>query len=133
MALTNRRGFTLIELMVVMLILAVIATIAWRMTAGNVPIAKWETARAEMAEIQKAITEWSLSNNNEFPDSLDEIADRFPGGRTPIDPFKEPYLYEKTEKGFRLTCLGADETEGGTDMADLDIVFDQTGQVQPEE
>jgi general secretion pathway protein G len=133
MARKHRRGFTLIELMVVIVILGIIAGIAWRVTVSNVPLSKWEAARTEMAEITKSLNEWSINHSGEFPDGLDEVADQFAGGRVPVDPFKEPYQYERTEKGFMLTCLGADGAAGGTEKADLDIVFDERGQAQPEE
>ena len=133
MARKHRRGFTLIELMVVIVILGIIAGIAWRVTVNNIPTSKWEAARTEMAEIQKALLDWSINNDGEFPDTLDDIADKFAGGRTPVDPFKEPYQYERTEKGFTLICLGADKVAGGADKADLDIVFDERGQAHPED
>jgi general secretion pathway protein G len=133
MARKHKRGFTLIELMVVIVILGIIAGIAWRVTVSNVPTSRWEAARTEMAEITKSLQEWSLDNGGEFPDSLNQVADQFAGGRVPVDPFKEPYQYERTEKGFTLTCLGADKVTGGTEKADLDIVFDERGQAQPEE
>jgi type II secretion system protein G len=133
MARTHRRGFTLIELMVVIVILGIIAAIAWRMTTDNVPDSKWDIARTEMAEITKALQEWSMKHEGEFPDSLDEVAAQFPAGRTPLDPFKEPYLYERTDEGFTLTCLGADKAEGGAEKPDADIIFDHRGQLQPAE
>ena len=133
MARKHRRGFTLIELMVVIVILGIIAAIAWRATVNNIPISQWETTRTEMAELHKALLDWSVNHDGDYPESLDEIADSFPGGRVPVDGFKEPYIYERRERGFSLKSLGADKAEGGQDKADRDIVFDERGQMEPAE
>lgn len=134
MATSRKRGFTLVELMVVILILGIIGTIAVYYSTGRVEPTKWESARTEVSQLQKALNTWALTHNNEYPDSLEAIAADFPGGRVPHDPFtSEPYLYERTEEGFELTCFGKDGVEGGAKEEDRDIVFDQRGQFIPED
>jgi general secretion pathway protein G len=134
MARHSVHGFTLIELMVVILILGLLAGVAWHYAAGSVPPAKWESARTEMMEIHKALSQWSMENGGDYPETLADAKDKFPGRRVPKDPFTDaPYEYERTETGFTLTCLGMDKAQGGDGKENRDILFDETGQVAPED
>jgi hypothetical protein len=41
----------------------------------------------------------------------------------PVDPWNRAFSYEKTVRGYRLTCLGADGAAGGDgDAADLLVI-----------
>lgn len=121
-------GFTLVELMVVIVILGIIGTIAFVFVLDNPDKAKWEKARTEMGEIHKALGVYAVENDNTYPDSLEAISKSFPGGKVPSDPFtKSPYQYEPQGDTFRLICLGKDQAEGGAEIPNRDIVFDERG------
>lgn len=123
----NKRGFTLIELMVVIVILGIIGTIAFVFVLDNPDRARWQKAQTEMAEIVKALNTYHLHNGGQYPDSLDQVADKF-NNKVPVNPFtKQPYVYEKTTNGFTLTCYGKDDAPGGEKDADKDIVFTERG------
>lgn len=134
MARKHRQGFTLIELMVVIVILGLIAGIAWQLTTDRVPLAKWDTTRTEMGELYKALEAYSLSNDGDYPENLEEIAGQFSGGRVPKDAFsKEPYIFERTDSGFLLTSYGSDGQRGGDAKPEADIIFNERGQLEPAE
>ncbi len=125
----NNRGFTLIELMVVIVILGIIGTMAFVFVLKNPDEARWTKAQTEMAEIVKALNTFHLKNGGQYPQNLDEVGDQF-NGKVPVDPFsKQPYDYQpgSNGNGFTLTCLGKDEAAGGDKVPEKDIVFTERG------
>ena len=126
----NKRGFTLVELMVVIVILGIIGTMAFVFVLDKPDKAKWEKARSDMAEIHKALNMYATENDGDYPESLEGIAKQF-GGNLPKDPFtKDNFVYEQDQaNGFVLKCLGKDKQDGGTEIPDKDIVFNKFGVV----
>ncbi len=51
----NRKGFTIVELMVVILIVSIIAAVAIPIMRGRVDAAKWSEGRAMAGDIDKAL------------------------------------------------------------------------------
>ncbi len=128
----NNIGFTLIELMVVIVILGIIGTTAFLFVFDNPDKARWGRAQTEMVELSKAVNLYEL-NNGDYPESLADLTESYPNG-PPVDPFsKEIYEYEVGDDGFTITCLGADGAEGGEKPADRDIIVNKVGVVSDNE
>lgn len=90
--------------------------------------ARWEKARSDMGELQKALTQHALEHQGRYPQTLAEVAPMF-GGNLPRDPFtKAEFHYAPTAGGFVLTCLGNDGKPGGNGRPDADIVFTPEGE-----
>ena len=122
-----RRGFTLMELMVVIAILGLLVTMVapnvWNVfKKGNVT-----TAKAQIKSIEGAIANYRL-NHNKVPDDLSELTMPDPDNfndvyidEIPVDPWGNPYEYNKMSNSkFELRSLGADGMPGG-DGEDADI------------
>jgi len=113
--LAKRSGFTLIEIILVVVIIGILAGIAIPQIAGKDDKAKHAAAQATIVSLSTAINMYKLENHV-FPKSLDELLDSskkgypFLGGGNilPKDPWGKPYNY--TSPGshrsydFDLSC-----------------------------
>jgi general secretion pathway protein G len=123
-----KAGFTLLELMVVLLILALLASIAAPRVAKYLSKAKIETAKVQVEALGAAVDSFNLDNGR-FPtesEGLLALVDR-PDGLSSwdgpyvrkrgslTDPWGKPYRYRLPGRAseFDVYTLGADEQEGG--------------------
>lgn len=68
-----RRGFTLIELMVVILIVAILAAVAIPIMRGRIDDAKWSEGKAMMGTIASAIRAFSAQSQGDVTLATDPI------------------------------------------------------------
>jgi general secretion pathway protein G len=130
-----QRGFTLIEIMVVVVIIALMSTVVIVSTAGRVDDAKIARVKQDLRSLDTMLTFYRLDNSR-YPTSeqgLDALV-RKPAdpnltnwkeggyGKIVKDPWKRPYVYQSPgEHGeYDLYSLGADGEPGGEKM-DADI------------
>lgn len=127
---SNAAGFTLVELMVVIAIIAVLATIVGVNVLGAMDDGNKSAAIAQIKEFETALVAYKLKHKK-FPDSLDQLVNPpsgepiLKGGKIPDDPWGNPYIYNlESSRKYVITSYGADGAAGGTDEFDKDISSD---------
>jgi general secretion pathway protein G len=138
-----RHGFTLLELLVVLAIIATLAAVVAPSIFGNVGTAKSTAAKAQLDVFELALTQYRL-DNDAFPTTEQGLAalrarPTSPGldgeppknwrgpyltRPVPLDPWGRPYLYVQpgvvTPTSYDLYSLGRDGRSGG-DGEDADV------------
>jgi len=141
------RGFTLVELMVVIVILGLLAGLVGQRVIKNIAKAKAATAKAQISTFKNALTQYRM-DTGQYPDNsvgLDALISEPPGvsnwaiggyldsPEIPLDPWGNEYDYYYTGdegKPFEIRSFGGDGEEGG-DGEDEDIYdTDVTGTPQ---
>ncbi len=120
----NAEGFTLIELVVVMLIIAGLAALVVPKFFGHVDKAKQQDAQVQIEMLGQALDLYRLENHK-YPTTEEglEALRSYLKKEIPKDPWGNDYVYTAPgEHGdYDLVSYGADNTEGGEEF-DLDIV-----------
>ncbi len=120
----GQAGFTLVELMVVVAIIAVLATTAGIYLFGALDDADQAKAQAEIRALKGAVTAYMLRNNRQLPDTLEQVAPFMDPPRIPDDPWGNPYRYTKHDaRRYTIVSYGANGTPGG-DGINADISSD---------
>jgi general secretion pathway protein G len=83
-------GFTLVELMFAVAVVAVLSTLAIGQLTGYVDRSKSAAARADIALMEMQILRYRNNNDGALPQSLAQI-----GNSTLLDPWQRPYHYTR--------------------------------------
>ena len=133
MRVRDARGFTLIELMVVVVILGILAGLIIPKIMGKPEEAKRLKARMQVEQLEQALKLYYL-DNGEYPTTeqglnalvekpaTEPVPKRWKEGgylekkKIPADPWDNPFVYISPgvhDKDFDLVSYGADKEEGG--------------------
>jgi general secretion pathway protein G len=137
----RRGGFTLVEIMAVVVIMGLLAGLVGTAVVSNLAKARSETAAAQIKQLESALTFYQMDNGRfptsdqglqalvEKPSGAPEPRNYRDGGylqtkTVPKDPWGQPYQYlspgQQNPQSFDIWTLGADGAPGG-DGGDRDV------------
>jgi general secretion pathway protein G len=123
-------GFTMIELLIVIVILGLLASLVAPKFFAQLATAERGIAATQMSALETALDTYRLDMGR-YPEDLKDLrsedSSRWNGPylpkAVPADPWGNPYIYARSNDGLQpyiLLSYGADGKEGGSD-ADEDI------------
>ncbi|MCK5834462.1 MAG: type II secretion system major pseudopilin GspG [Lentisphaeria bacterium] len=119
----KKKQFTLMELLVVFVIIALLASFAGPKILGKLKGAKVSTAKQQTRLFRSTVEQYYL-DQNKYPDSLEALLEKnsmgdryFSEKYIPKDPWDNDYIYSKPgsdDEPFDVISLGQDGSAGGT-------------------
>ncbi|MET0152063.1 MAG: type II secretion system major pseudopilin GspG [Candidatus Binatia bacterium] len=135
-SLASPAGFTLIEILVVVFIIGLLATIVSVNVIGQTDNARITKAKADLKQIEQGLHLYKLDNGIypttdqglaalvQKPTSAPQPRKYNAEGyiqKIPEDPWGNPYVYLSDGQSFVLRCFGGDGEQGGEGKnADID-------------
>lgn len=133
-----RKGFSLIELMIVILILGLLASLVMPNLIGQSDDAKRKLVCVQMASLMNSLKTFKV-HNGLYPTTQEGLnalivnpdSEKYPSypqsgfldkEKLPVDPWNNQYIYTNNDNILELISLGADKQEGGAGVA-MDIYY----------
>lgn len=131
MLLNNRRGFSLVEIMIVIVIIGIIVATMGNRLFGGLDKAKQKNAKIMIQKFADALEMYNTECNT-YPTSDQGLAALVtePSGdpaceswsrqldKVPKDPWGVDYNYESDGVEFNIISYGKDKREGGTEFGE---------------
>jgi general secretion pathway protein G len=130
--LKSQRGFTMLEIIMVVVILGILMSFLVGQIFGQGDKAKASLNKVQMTQLKAKIDLFRVEYN-QFPATLDSLVscDSVTGpacspslGKKDVnDPWGTPYQFNVKNAGYEIKSLGADKTPGG-EGANFDVVVE---------
>ncbi len=133
---TNRRRrlearrFTLIEIMIVVVIIAMLAALVGPNILGNLDKAKAKSTKAQLVNLKNAVQQYYMDYSS-YPNSLQDLISNPGDGKwngpyleaktVPLDGWDNEFIYTvpgADDMPFDIDSYGSDKQPGGTGLAE---------------
>ena len=120
----RQRGFTLLEMLAVIVLLGIVATIVVRQVGGNVDKGKYGAGKAQLASLSMKIDSYALDVGSP-PNNLQQLVDKPGNAASWAGPYAQPsdlkdpfghafgYRFPGEHGAFDLIFYGQDGQPGG--------------------
>lgn len=115
------KAFTLVELMLVVIIVGILASMVMPKLTGRAERARRAAAKADLeANIPSALDLYEM-DHGQYPQSLESLTETDESGgpylkKIPKDPWNNTYHYQRLDAvSYKLSSLGRDGIEGNDD------------------
>ena len=118
---TERNGFTLIEMLIVIVVISILVGVLLPNFRGTQDEANTQRAKSELRTLATALESYYIHNSNAFPSALTSLTSVTPRivTRIPSDPFNGSTAYQyATSSGYYVAwSYGPDRTAGITGIS----------------
>ena len=134
----SQRGMSLVEILIALTLLAIAGTFVVQNVFQSLEEGKVSSAKIQIGKLSEILRDYRRKCGS-YPTSeqgLDALINKptggkecknYPpngfidGGKIPMDPWENEFVYESDGKRYEIICLGSDGEEGGEDQFDKDI------------
>ena len=130
----KREGFTLIEMMIVIVVIGILIGVLLPQFRGTQDEASIQRARSEMRTLATALESYYIHNSNSFPAGLSSLTSASPKivNSIPDDPFRtgsNDYSYSLSANGqyYVVFSYGLDRAAGITGVSNAGVLTGTPG------